>query len=97
MPAPIDALTSLADTLVAHRRTFHMHPELGFEEEQTGYRILQHLTSLGLSPERMAGTGVVATVGGKHGGKTLLVRADMDALPLSEQSAAPTAHRTPAR
>lgn len=75
---------ALAPEIVANRREFHMHPELGFEEVRTAGRLVRLLTSYGLEVETMVGTGVVAYLRGSKPGKTLLVRADIDALPVQE-------------
>ncbi len=63
-----------------------MHPELGFEEYRTAEKIENYLTDIGLKPERVAKTGVVATLNGKGEGPVLLLRADMDALPIQEEN-----------
>jgi amidohydrolase len=74
--------------LVRLRRDFHRYPELGFQERRTAGVIAEYLRGLGLAPATgIAETGVVAMVGGagKPGGRTLLLRADMDALPIEEE------------
>jgi amidohydrolase len=71
--------------LVETRRDLHRHPELAFEEIRTAEKIAARLDGLGLPPRTGVGrTGVVADAGA--GGPRLLVRADMDALPLTESS-----------
>lgn len=75
---------AIAPEIVAHRREFHMHPELGFEEVRTAGRLVEILKGYGLEVETMVGTGVVACLRGAKAGKTLLVRADIDALPVQE-------------
>ncbi len=71
--------------LVALRRELHAHPELSLVEHGTADRIDGWLRSLGLKPRRVATTGVTAMVRGKKRGKrTILARADMDALPVHE-------------
>jgi amidohydrolase len=73
------------DVLVETRRDLHRHPELAFEEIRTAERIATRLDGLRLAPRTgVGGTGVVADSGA--GGQRLLVRADMDALPLTEES-----------
>ncbi len=70
------------------RRQIHQHPELGFEEQRTSSLIMNALEELGLEVRGgIAKTGVVARLEGlkKDSGKTLLLRADMDALPLQEE------------
>lgn len=69
----------------AMRRDFHEHPELGFQEIRTAGIIEHELTGLGLKVTRgIAKTGVVAILDGKLPGKTILLRFDMDALPINE-------------
>ncbi|MEP6769849.1 MAG: amidohydrolase [Acidobacteriota bacterium] len=75
-------------TLIATRRDLHRHPELGFEETRTGDAVFQRLTAAGLSPRRGVGrTGVFADWPADR--PRILLRADMDALPLQEESGAP--------
>lgn len=75
---------AIAPEIVSNRRDFHMHPELGFEEVRTSRRLVELLKGYGLEVETMVGTGVVAYLRGAKPGKTLLVRADIDALPIQE-------------
>jgi amidohydrolase len=71
------------------RRDFHMHPELGFQEVRTAGIVAKELQKLGLEVTTGIGkTGVVALIEGTGAGPTLLLRADMDALPIVEQTAA---------
>ena len=72
------------DEVVALRRHFHENPEVGFQEYKTQEFIMKYLTDLGLKPYKIASTGVVALIHGKEKGKTLLLRSDMDALPIQE-------------
>jgi amidohydrolase len=74
--------------LVALRRDIHHHPELGFQEERTCSLVMKHLAELGLSPRVLAGTGVTALVNGPVPGKTLMVRSDLDGLPIVEETEA---------
>ncbi|MNS39655.1 putative hydrolase YxeP [compost metagenome] len=77
---------ALAEDLVALRRDFHQHPELGFCEVRTAERVAALLAEIpGLEVQTgVAETGVVALLRGGKPGKTLLVRADMDGLPIQE-------------
>ena len=78
----------LLPDLVALRRDLHAHPELGFEERRTAGIVAAALRLLGLEVhEGLAGTGVVGTL--RHGSsrRSVGLRADMDALPIAEQSA----------
>jgi len=77
----------LRDELVARRRDLHMHPELAFEEYRTAGIVADELRELGLEVTTGVGkTGVVAILEGSHDGPTVLVRADMDALPILEEN-----------
>lgn len=75
------------------RRDFHMYPELGFQEFRTAEKVEKYLKGLDLKPERVAGTGVVAVMKGAMDGPTLLLRADMDALPIQEENDVPYASK----
>lgn len=87
---------ALAGDLVATRRDLHAHPELGFAEHRTAGLIAERLQGLRLTPRvGVGGTGVVADLEGEHDGPTLLVRADMDALPIEERSDAPYRSQEP--
>lgn len=71
------------------RRDFHIHPELGFHEVRTGGIVAKELESLGLEVTKGIGkTGVVGLLEGTKPGPTLLIRFDMDALPISEDTGA---------
>ncbi|WP_437730183.1 M20 metallopeptidase family protein [Sorangium sp. So ce1335] len=73
--------------LVAVRRDLHRHPELGYAEVRTSHLVAERLRALGLSVRAgVAGTGVIADLEGERPGRTVLLRADMDALPVEEQS-----------
>ena len=74
------------DEVISLRRDFHRHPELGFEEHRTAGVIEAYLEKLGLTPHRMAETGVVALLEGSDPGPVLMLRADMDALPVTEEN-----------
>ena len=82
---------NLEDFLIKTRRQIHENPELGFKEYETTKLICAELDKLGIPYEKeVALTGIVATLeGGKGTGKTLLIRADMDALPLIEETNLP--------
>ncbi len=80
----------------ALRRDFHMHPELGFQEIRTAEIVARELNALGLNVQTgVAGTGVVALLEGGKPGPVVLARADMDALPITEETGAPYASQTP--
>ena len=84
------------DGLVATRRDLHRHPELAFEERRTAGVAARRLREIDLAPREGVGrTGVLADLGA--GGPRLMLRADMDALPLTETSAEPYASEEPGR
>jgi len=86
------------DELVAVRRDLHQHPELGFEEVRTAGIVAAKLRALGLEPRTNVGrTGVVATLRGARPGRTVLLRADMDALPIHEENDTPYRSRSDGR
>ncbi|EJF09212.1 amidohydrolase [Pontibacter sp. BAB1700] len=81
------ATTYTQDT-VGIRRHLHANPELSFEEHNTAAYVEQVLESYGLETTRMANTGVVTLIKGrKPENKTIALRADLDALPITEQNA----------
>ena len=78
------------DELIAVRRDLHQHPELGFEEVRTAGVVAAKLRALGLEPRTEVGrTGVICTIRGGKPGRTVLLRADMDALPIQEENDTP--------
>jgi len=84
----------IEEQLIAWRREFHMHPELGFQETRTAARIVEVLEPLGYRVRTgVARTGVVAERGQGH--LVVAIRADMDALPLQEANDVPYASQVP--
>ncbi|GAA2447456.1 M20 metallopeptidase family protein [Agromyces soli] len=77
------------------RRAIHGDPELRFDEHRTGERLRAFLDGIGELRPGVAGTGLVWTLRGDQPGPSILVRADMDAYPVTEESGAPFASRTP--
>ena len=76
--------------LTSRRRDFHQHPELSFQEVRTAAAVTDLLTELGLDVQiGVGGTGVVGLLRGGKPGRTLAIRADMDALPMQEQTEVP--------
>jgi len=89
---------ALAPQLVAWRRDFHQHPELGFEETRTAGIVADYLQSLGIETRTGVGkTGVVGLIRGNRPGPTVLLRFDMDALPIDERNETPYASQNPGR
>jgi len=81
---------AMYDQLVAWRRDFHMHPELGFEEQRTAGIVAAELESLGYQVQtEIATTGVVGLLETGRPGPVVLLRFDMDALPLQEENDVP--------
>ena len=72
------------DYVIELRREFHMYPESSFEEFRTSKRVKEELDKMGIPYESLAGTGVLATLKGDKPGKTVALRADMDALEIQE-------------
>lgn len=76
----------IEDDVIKIRRDFHMNPELGMEEYRTSRIVGEILEGLGLEVKRnIANTGVVGLLAGGSGGKTIALRADMDALPIQDE------------
>jgi amidohydrolase len=90
----LDKAHAIQEQLVAWRRDFHMHPELGFHETRTAGIVAETLEKMGCRVRRGVGrTGVVADLG--NGKPMIAFRADMDALPLVEANPVPYASQTP--
>lgn len=78
------------------RRDLHRHPELGFQEVRTAGIVARELNNLGLEVSTgIAETGVIALLEGNHEGSTVLLRFDMDALPIDEETGADYASKNP--
>uniref|UniRef100_UPI002FDE3288 M20 metallopeptidase family protein n=1 Tax=Chitinophaga sp. TaxID=1869181 RepID=UPI002FDE3288 len=88
---------SLQDKAVATRRHLHAHPELSFEETQTAAFVASKLDALGIPYPPMANTGLVALLEGTKGpsGQVIALRADMDALPVTELNDVPYKSQNP--
>jgi amidohydrolase len=89
--ALIDKVFELSDQIesevIRYRRDIHKHPELSFKEERTARLVADRLRLMGVKvTEGIAGNGVMGIIEGRSAGKTVALRADMDALPLQENS-----------
>ncbi len=81
---------------IERRRDFHRHPELGFQEVRTASIVAETLAGLGLEVQTGVGkTGVIGILEGAADGPTVLVRADMDALPIREENTVDYASQVP--
>lgn len=76
----------VAAQVIAWRRHLHAHPELSFAEHETTRYITAQLTAMGLSPQHPTPTGAVVVIEGNRPGRTVAVRADIDALPIQEEN-----------
>ncbi len=84
------AAEQLEQQVIEWRRDFHEHPELSNREFRTAKKIADHLRSLGIEVDTgVAKTGVVGILKGKNGGKVVALRADIDALPVTERNDLP--------
>jgi amidohydrolase len=89
MPDFLQEAESYFDYTQALRRDFHRHPELGFQEIRTAGIVARELSQLGIEVSSGVGkTGVIGILEGDHPGPTVLVRFDMDALPIEEETQA---------
>ena len=96
-PEVLVAARRLLPELVEVRRRLHAWPELGHEESETGKLVKERLAGLGLKPRGMGGTGVTANLEGRNRGDLLMIRADMDALPILEETGLPFASKVPGK
>ena len=87
----------LQPELLQCRRTIHRHPETGFDLQETKALVKRQLTEMGYSPQECGKCGLVALAGGKKKGRTILIRADMDALPIEEEAEVEYRSETPGR
>ena len=92
----LTAAQAIAPALIADRRAIHQSPELAFEETQTAALVAGRLQALGCSVQTgVGGTGVVGLLQGARPGRTVLLRADMDSLPIDERGEAPYVSQHP--
>ena len=79
----------LQEELISWRRRLHQHPELSFDLPETTAFVMEKLQEFGYEPQRVGRAGITCTAG--QGGKTIMLRADMDALPMAEETGLPFA------
>ncbi len=92
----LDRIAGFADELTAIRRDIHEHPELGFQEVRTSKLVAEKLKEWGIEVTTGLGkTGVIGVLKGSRPGRTIGLRADMDALPIDEKTNLPYASKTP--
>ncbi len=85
----LDESKLLQEEIVAHRRHIHQNAELSMDLPLTTAYVSQQLEKMGYSPQLICKSGIVAIAGGKKPGKVILLRADMDALPITEDTDEP--------
>lgn len=89
----LDKIKSLAaknfETVISYRRHIHENPELSYVENNTADFIASVLDKYNIPNSRMANTGVIGIIKGKQDGKTIALRADIDALPIEEKNDIP--------
>ena len=94
-----NSIAATADELTAWRRDFHQHPELGYHEQRTAATVAERLNGFGLDEVAtgIGGTGVLGVLHGATGagGESIMLRADMDALPIDEATGLDHASRSP--
>jgi hippurate hydrolase len=95
----INRIAEFHDEMTGWRRDFHMHPELAFEEHRTAGIVAEKLKEFGVDEVHtgIGRTGVVGVIKGRPGAGTIGLRADMDALPIFEETGADYASRTPGK
>ena len=77
---------AIKEDIVSYRRTIHANPEVGAKLPMTKKFVMDKLKEFGYEPEEICESGIVATISGPKPGKTFLLRADMDALPMEEHT-----------
>lgn len=95
----INRIAEFADEVAEWRRDFHTHPELQYDLPRTSGKVAELLASFGVDEvvTGIAKTGVVGVIKGRGPGKTIGLRADMDALPILERTGKPYASQTAGR
>lgn len=98
MASALELAKGIEAELIALRRDFHQHPEIAYEEARTSAKVADQCERLGLAVQRGAArTGVIATLNPEKAGPVMAFRADMDALPIQEETDAPYKSATPGK
>jgi len=91
-------IAAMAPEIAEWRQTIHANPELGFEEHATSALVAEKLAAWGIEVHRgIAGTGLVGVLRNGDSGRSIGLRADMDCLPMTEETGAPHASKTPGK
>ena len=95
----LNRIAARAEDMTAWRRHLHQHPELGFDCHETAAFVAARLREFGIAEihDGIAQSGLVAIVEGRRSGPTIGLRADMDALPMTEETGLPHASTRPGR
>jgi hippurate hydrolase len=99
MMPPVNRIADYASDMQAWRRWMHEHPELGFDCVETAKFVIERLREFGITEihSGIAKTGIVAIIKGQGEGPTIGLRADMDALPIEEETGAEHASKIPGK
>lgn len=82
----LEQAKQIKDEIISCRRILHQNPEVGDTLPKTKAFVIDKLKEYGYNPTEICESGIVATIEGSEGGKTILLRADMDALPMQEST-----------
>ncbi|MHA1199785.1 MAG: M20 metallopeptidase family protein [Candidatus Heimdallarchaeaceae archaeon] len=93
----ISEAKEMEDYVIEKRRHFHMYPETGFEEVKTSAYLLEELTKIGYDVVKTAETGLIATIDSGKEGRTIALRADIDALNVTEDNDKPYCSKIPGK
>ena len=91
-------IAGLGPEIAEWRQTIHANPEMGFEEHATSALVAEKLAAWGIEVHRnIAGTGVVGVLRNGNSSRSIALRADMDCLPMTEETGLPHASKTPGK
>jgi len=90
-----DSAEQCKEQIISWRREIHAHPEIAWKESHTGDMVARELENLGIEVKRIAQTGVLGILKGARAGKTVALRADMDALAITEATDLPYKSKNP--